>query len=262
MLLAATLLSAATPAPPLAPTGPWVVHMEENMCVLERVYPVADGKVSLLFQPLLDLGDMEIYVVSSDRSDQQYTGIFTASIEPGAQKSTGRYFSVYTPNTKSRLTRLSTDRSLFDQLKDGDTVRLKAKPLDLTFRIVRPDKARVALQDCIDDLKRSWGIDPATASRIVKPLDGNPGRYFSAESYPPEARSKGIYGRVIALLNITTEGTVEHCRIVSSAGEALNEGTCKVAMRIRFKPARDKDGTPLPSTYLLPVKWTMLGAPG
>ena len=261
MLLAAMLLSAATPAPLLLPTGPWVVHMEENLCLLERTYPAADRKVSLIFQPLLDLDEMEVFVVSNDHSDQQHVGSFTATIEPGQQTSTGRYFSVYTPKTKSRLTRLTTDRSLFDQLKNGDTLRLKAKPLNLAFRIVQPEKARAALKGCVDDLKKSWGIDPEMASRTVTPADGNPGRYFGPDAYPPEALAKRIFGRVIALLNITPEGTVEHCRIVSSAGEALNAGTCKVAMRIRFKPARDKNGVPLPGIYVLPVRWTMFGAP-
>jgi protein TonB len=95
----------------------------------------------------------------------------------------------------------------------------------------------------------------------VTPLDGNPGRYFTAQSYPSEALAAHVYGRVIALLNINAAGTVEQCRIVSSAGTALNNGTCKVAMRIRFKPPRDKEGVALPSTYVLPVRWTMPGAP-
>ena len=261
MPFAALLLAAVTPLVPLAPTGPWVVHMEENMCLLERSYPAADQKILLMFQPLLDLGSMELYVITSDRSDRQYTGAYKASIEPGQHTQTGDYFSVVTPKTTSRTTRLTTSRAALDNLQDGDTLHVEAKPLNLAFKIIRPDKARTALQGCIDDLKKSWGIDPAVASQAATPLDGNPARYFSPSSYPPEALAKGIYGRVIALLNVDAAGAVEHCRIVSSAGQALNEGTCKVALRTKFKPARDKDGKGLASTLLLPVRWSLPGMP-
>lgn len=264
MPFAALLLAATTavPAVPLTPAGPWIVNVDENMCLLERNYPVADQRITLIFQPLLDLDGMEMYVATADRSDRQYQGLFKASVEPGAQTYTGRYYSVRSPKLNRRMTRIMTERVALDQLKDGDILHVQAKPVDLSFKIARPDKARVALQKCVDDLKKSWGIDPEMASRIVEPLDGNPARYFSTESYPPEAYHAGIYGRVVALLNINPQGTVDHCRIVSSAGSLLNDGTCKVALRIRFKPPRDRDGHALSSTYFLPVRWVLPGAPG
>jgi hypothetical protein len=50
-----------------------VVQVEENMCLLERTYPVAGQKVTLIFQPLLDLDSMEMFVVADDRSDSNMT---------------------------------------------------------------------------------------------------------------------------------------------------------------------------------------------
>ena len=137
---------------------------------------------------------------------------------------------------------------------------IAAKPVVLRFAIVQPDKAKVALAGCVADLKKAWGIDPDLTARTAIPLQGNPARYFSTANYPSEASDRGIYGRVIVLLSVTEQGTVGACRILSSAGEALNAGTCKAAMRIRFKPARDKDGKPLPSTYTLPVRWVLPGS--
>lgn len=261
MLSMALLLAAAAPPVPLIPTGPWVVRAEENMCLLERAYPVGKDVVSLVFQPLLDLDSMELYVITPDRSDQQYQGDYQVRIAAGAEPYSGRYFSVFGAKVKNRITRLTVNRAALDELKDGYTLQVQAKPVNLAFRIARPDKARVALKNCVTDLKKSWGIDDATADRAVTMIDGNPGRYFSSDSYPPEALRQGIYGRVIALLNIDVKGAVEHCRIVSSAGSALNDGTCRAAMRIRFKPPVDKDGQPLPSTYLLPVRWALPGQP-
>jgi TonB family protein len=262
MPLFTMLLAAAVASPPaLAPVGPWVVQVEESMCLLQRGYPVGDKKITLVFQPLLDLDSMDMYIMTDDRSSRQYTGTFINRQEPGSQSWTGKYFSVKMPTDQMRLTRLSAERQMLEQLKDGDILQVQAKPVNIAFRIVRPEKARVALKGCIDNLKKRWGVNPEVAAQVATPLEGNPARYFNAGSYPMEAERKGIYGRVIALLNVNTAGAVDHCRIVSSAGADLNDGTCAVAKQIRFKPARDKNGTALPSTYILPVRWSLPGAP-
>lgn len=259
ILLAA---AAVAPSPPMTPVGPWQVRAEENLCLLQRDYTAGPEKVSLLFQPLLDLDTMELFVITADRSDKQYVGSFTVATGPSAEPYEGKYFSIYAPARKVRVTRLSIDRAALDRIKDGDVLTIKAKPVNRSFTVVRPEKARIALRDCVDDLKRSWGIDPEMKDRTATPLEGDPARFFSYSDYPAEAVNKGIYGRVVALLNVDQGGAVTHCRIVSSAGSELNAGTCKQAVRIRFKPARDIDGKPLPSTYILPVRWVLPGAPG
>lgn len=262
MPLILPLLAAIAPPPvPLKPTGPWIVRAEENLCLLERSYPVGNKRLSLIFQPLLDLTTMEVFVIGGDKKgDRQFTGDFKADVQPGARDYDGRYFSVV-GRSKYRITRLSVDRTILDELRDGEALRIQAKPIDLSFVIVKPDAARIALTKCIDGLKKAWGIDSADRDRVATPLDGNPARYFSTSDYPPEAYRNGIYGRVVALLNIDAAGAVSNCRILSSAGPALNAGTCRAAMRIRFKPARDMDGKPLPTTYILPVHWVLPGLP-
>jgi TonB family protein len=259
-VLLAFSLAAEPASPPLAPIGPWIVRAEENLCLLERRYTSEGRPISLVFQPLLDLQDMEVFVVTAGESGSQQQGSFSAGIAPAEKAFTGRYLSVVSTKAKARITRLTADRHMLDDLKDGDALRIQAKPVDQTFAITRPEKARVALQSCVDVLKKEWGIDPEASARIVTPLSGNPARFFGDDSFPPEAIAQGVYGRVIALLNIDSSGAVERCRVVSSAGKLLNEGTCKAAKRIRFKPALDKDGKPLPSTFVLPVRWVLPGA--
>lgn len=255
MLLAA----AAAIAAPLTPAGPWYVDEEESLCTLGRRYPAGETTVTLVFKPLLDLPSMEVFVVTPDKSDRQYTGTFAAQIGTDGPHFTGSYFSVRATKSTDRYTRLSIERAVLDQLRDGDQLHIKAAPVDQTFTIRFPDKARLALQGCVDALKKSWGVDTAFQNDTATPLTGNPGRYFNAQSYPPEALRNGVYGRVVALLNIDQAGAVTHCRIVSSAGQSLNDGTCKAAMQIRFKPPRDHDGNAMPSTYVLPVRWLLPG---
>lgn len=256
------LLATVTPAPALVPKGPWEVNVQQDMCLLKRDYPQATGASALMFQPLLDFPEMEFYVVTTGGSGEQVSGKYQVRIEPGARAFTGKYYSVRLPGTKLRYTRLFIDRVALDGLRDGDTLTVDAKPVKSSFAIVRPEKARPALDGCIADLKKSWGIDPDRDARAVTKLEGDPGRYFGPDIYPPAAQRAGVYGRVVALLNISTAGTVENCRIVSSAGVLLNEGTCTAARRIKFKPPVDAAGKPLATTYLLPVRWTLPGSEG
>jgi TonB family protein len=260
MLIATMLAAAATSAVPLPASGPWMVRAEQSVCLLERTYKVGKDEITLWFQPLLDTGTMDLYVITNDRAHQQHVGLAEAFAADQVRYK-GRYISIYAPKLKRRLTRVSIDRALLDQFRPGDALRVVAKPIDLSFVIPSPDKARNALQACVDNLERAWGIDAASAARAVGPVDGSPAKYFSSSSYPSAALRKGIFGRVIALLNIDAQGSVTHCRVLSSAGPELNEGTCKAAQVIKFKPPVDKSGAPLPSVYVLPVRWVLPGAP-
>lgn len=259
MILPALLAAAATVTPAMKPAGPWEVNVLESMCLLKRSYPDAKGETTLLFQPLLDLASMELYVVTPGGSGEQYSGKYKVRVEPGARSFTGRYYSVKMPGKQLRYTRLFVDRVLMDGLRDGDTLSVEAKPVRTSFAIVRPEKAMPALRTCVSDLKKSWGIDPDRDATAVTKLEGDPARYFGSDAYPAEALREGVYGRVVALLNISTQGIVENCRIVSTAGTSLNEGTCKAARRARFKPPLDAGGKPIATTYLLPVRWVLPG---
>lgn len=228
--------------------------------MLERVYDTGTAKISLLFQPLLDLPTMELYVAEADTSDQQYTGKSTVQIGSAGEPFLGSYFSVRSPKTKQRFTRLTVDRAALDTVHDGDVLTVKAKPVNRSFVIAGPEKAKSALRTCIVDLKKFWGIPEADPnSPIVTPPRGKVGQFFGVSDYPKEAIKAGAYGRVIAYLAVGADGAVKQCRILSSAGTTLNAGTCKVAMRARFEPARDAAGKAVPSSYILPVRWVLPG---
>lgn len=90
-------------------------------------------------------------------------------------------------------------------------------------------------------------------------LKGNPGQYFSSDNYPPSALRAGAQGRVVASLSVGTDGRVTACTVTSSSGNSdLDDTTCRIARsRIRFTPAKDDAGSPIASTYTLPVSWRL-----
>ncbi len=87
----------------------------------------------------------------------------------------------------------------------------------------------------------------------------SPATWFDEDSYPPEALRAGAQGRAVVRLTIDEHGTPSQCYVAVSAGNAaLDTGTCNLAMTHgRFTPARDAQGNPRPSTYLLPVRWVL-----
>lgn len=90
-------------------------------------------------------------------------------------------------------------------------------------------------------------------------LKGNPAQYFSSDNYPPAAARAGAQGRVVAKLNVGTDGRVSGCQITTSSGNSdLDDTTCRIARsRIKFTPAKDEAGQPLASVYTLPVRWVL-----
>lgn len=90
-------------------------------------------------------------------------------------------------------------------------------------------------------------------------LKGNVGSYFSTDSYPPEAIRAQAQGRVVARLSVGTDGRVSDCTVTSSSGnDSLDSTTCRIAKsRVRFTPAKDDSGSPIASSYTLPVKWVL-----
>lgn len=89
--------------------------------------------------------------------------------------------------------------------------------------------------------------------------EGNPGAWFSADVYPPEAIRAGEEGRTVARVLIGADGRVEACGIVASSGSTrLDAATCEAARRRgSLQPARDASGKATRSTLELPVRWVL-----
>ncbi|MDQ2878707.1 MAG: energy transducer TonB, partial [Pseudomonadota bacterium] len=66
-------------------------------------------------------------------------------------------------------------------------------------------------------------------------------------------------GRVVAHLTIGTDGRVSACSVTTSSGNSdLDDATCRISKsRVRFTPAKDANGSPIESSYTLPVRWVL-----
>lgn len=257
MLNALMLATAMPQSAALMPTGPWQVRADEDRCRLERTYIQGEGKLTIGFEPSLVNEHVDLLVLTEDASTRSYAGNFALTISPGARHFVGHYDSLKLAGQNSRVTRVFIDMPALFGLKDGDVLHVEATPITYDLTITHPDKARDALNGCIADLKKSWGVQPLVNGQVPPTLAGNPAVWFGADAYPSDAFRQHIQGRVITVLTVGDDGAVKHCRVVVSPNPALDDGTCKAAAHIRFLPARGPDGTALASTYIMPVRWTL-----
>ena len=257
MSLLLSLLLAANPA--LSPVGPWRVKADGNGCLLNAPYRDGEKDLSLVFKPLVGLPENELSVIASDPTPRQYAGSYKLSVEPDGSSHTGRFFSIMSADAKLRITRLTVSGPFLENLDDAQVVRIKAFPTDSRLQLNGINQGKELLTDCIVKLKASWGIQENSNITTEPKVIPASLRYFSSDHYPAEAVALGVYGRVVALLNIDSAGTVKGCHIVSSAGPSLNAGTCRSALKMTFEPARERDGKPASSHYYLPVRWVMPG---
>ena len=100
----------------------------------------------------------------------------------------------------------------------------------------------------------------AWAQETTQPVPlSSPASWITAEDYPPDAIRARAEGRVVATLGIDATGRVTSCAVRASSGNAmLDAATCAVmTTRGRFKPATGPDGKPVPSSYTMPVRWSL-----
>jgi len=88
-----------------------------------------------------------------------------------------------------------------------------------------------------------------------------PARFLKGElrnrDYPRALGDAGIGGTVTMRFTVGTDGRVSNCRVIGSSGNAeLDETTCRlIEQRYRYRPARDWEGRPVPSTDTDEHEW-------
>jgi TonB family protein len=89
------------------------------------------------------------------------------------------------------------------------------------------------------------------------PVPVNSDQWVLSTDYPAEAIAAGEEGTVGVRLDVDAAGRVASCTITQSAkSAALDAASCRLLVqRARFKPARDKGGKEIASTYEASFQW-------
>ena len=81
--------------------------------------------------------------------------------------------------------------------------------------------------------------------------------------YPRSLSEAGISGTVSVRYRVGLDGHASGCLVTRSSGsDALDMLTCQlIERRFRFRPARDEEGRPVPSTIVENHSWIIPPAP-
>lgn len=289
LLVAMALVSTAIPGrfalaqtTALASTSPWAADYRDDSCRLVRMFGTGDNTVILTlsryspmnsfqlsiagepFKGLLSKGKADVqfgeaeaiqhlnFVVGSlgDRPALLFVGM--VGIEPGDVESVEGYDyrkaePLPAPYPTERLAAITT------------LTISKASKMPIVLKTGPMDKPFAALSSCINDLVKSWGIDPEKdRTRKRPPVPKNsPGSWVTAGDYPKAMVLAEQSAIVQFRVMVNEKGVPTSCHIQESTRpKEFDDAVCKNVMkRAKFDPAIDAEGKPMASYWRNSVRF-------
>jgi TonB family protein len=247
-----------TPVIPIGPVGVWEFYGRDgDPCAVARNYGTAQKPATVSLRLLLDLRSMNISIVTPAAGNPEINSSGSVVLTPGT-RSPVSFSSFDLIDRGQHFDVMVVQRSAFDGLAAAATVTIPGSGAT-TIPASDMVEAIKVMDGCQAKLFTSWGIDVARfgyGKSIPLPLNGGPGGWFYADSYPAAARRANQEGHVMTVLDVGSDGRAKNCRVMISAGPLLDNPTCELILRrARFAPAHDSAGKPVASWYIVPVRW-------
>lgn len=255
-VLITNAIAAAAPAPALMkPTGPWHVEYAGSVCLLGRPY----GPARLIIKPSMIGDKLEIIVATArTRFSPRVTG--QASLAIAGQAVAGEsYFHAYS-SAKSRILRVGSDEETLTLSALHDTLSIDAaRESRHLFALAGIERARPALNTCLDKLRSMYSVTKADLAPIMTEPQASVRKFFSSSDYPIEALRNNQSGIVGVLLWIETDGGVSTCEVIEPIDvPILQQTTCNIFRRRgRFTPAKDAAGKAIRAPMTARIKWQL-----
>ncbi len=258
----------------LKPTTPWLSEWTKHSCVLRRGFGSKDDLNVLKFEgfaptPLFQLVIMSdslkfmergryLAITFGQNASQDYTNKFeVGSTDSGLP-------AVFITNIgivgAEELARIHPNALPLLETA-ANTVSVETRGRKIVFETGELGKPFDALRTCLDDLVKSWKLDPDVQRSLLRGPEPKttPDKWLRPGDYPASALQSGKQAIVNFRLIIDAQGVPTECAIQSSySGEKFDDITCrKIMERARFEPALDKDGKPVTSYHINSVRWIM-----
>lgn len=281
-------VSAATtlPAPALSrsaqplvlkPTSKWLVDYQRDSCSLSRTF--ADGKnnaeiVMTSFSPsgrfkLILVGKIfqenypdKIYLQFGPNEAPQRIAFIPVKFGKEDALALQGKIGIAPTNEADVKTGKGLSPDAVTPLPPVTSVREKAvtllklgRPLakDVVLETGAMAKPFAALAACVDDMVRSWGLDPEKHklfTRFATPKN-NPAFWMSSSDYPVKMLNEGQPGLVEFRLIVDEAGRATGCKIqMTTRDKEFDDVVCAALTRnAKFIPALDERGQPTKSYY-------------
>src|SRR3954451_2056936 len=280
----APLLVSATEPVRLKPSSPWVLNYGDEVCRLSRAFGEGETTTVLAFESEA-LGHMDMAASGKPLhggGDQVPARFLPVQTEP-TQGFRGKDHNGSPAVAWSTFALLSEAAVALSKQREQEekrhpdvrppardvaeagrlrteqrTFAARAMELEIATKRNQPviletgsmGAALGALDKCVRDSMRAWGVDPAVEDKIARPVwTRDPRAWFSSADYPAASLQKGAQSDVRVRLNVDAAGRPTHCTPLTHFEDPrFSQVVCATFMRrARFEPAELADGTKVPS---------------
>lgn len=243
-LAAIGLAFPASAQQPSAPKTVWALTLVDEQCAISTGFAQTVG-----FAVQVTPGDPEpgLHLIASK---QIFPGKLPARativLEPSGQTYQTKPYMKLSSSPSREILVPKLPAEFLSAFEKAEEVRLVTSNATVRFPVKGASKAAAALRQCIEVKLSDWGMDPKAYFALRRPPMQVTGQVLIAsEEYPPNALANNEQGRVVARLDVDTNGKVTRCVVVvSSSSRNLDRATCTIAaLRWRFYPAVAADGS-------------------
>ncbi len=257
----------------LPPTSNWNLRYDKEACRLVRTFGEGRNEVVLILVKYTPGTEMEI-IASGIPLKNSKSNSFHFGFDPQESRDieTPLFGETENGGTIWQFSSGLIPNDQLESLKEGEASREQLKTAEMsaaatigsvTFLrgIKQPVRLRTgkltgalkAMDNCLNDLVKSWGLDPLEQATLIsepKPK-GSPGSWIRTRDYPQGALRNSISGNVRFRLQVTSTGDVDQCIVQSSYSDpAFPNVVCnKMKKRAKFEPARNANGEAVDSYW-------------
>ncbi len=261
LALCLILPTAATAAPPLSPTGAWVVDFAPSQCIGTREYGTREKPLLLVFKPSV-LGDvMTLAIIRDGKEPEVLQHSVTLKLDQLSPISASLLaFSPKGSNRRAELINLPLEA--FAALRRSKSLAIAGAGIrSQSFALQGMIPLMKAMDTCLADLRQVWNVGEVAQSKLKqgprskKPLN----RYFDADDYPLVAARAEQTGTLAFALLIDENGKIADCTVLATSGVAtLDSQSCAIIKeRAVFIPAIGADGKPAKSATMQRIRWEL-----
>lgn len=250
---------AATPVSAQSfPPGQWVVDWGDQRCSLIRQN---DGRPASIFALRTTPGSglWEVRLLNPDWPQAVYSDANEVRIALGPQGHVlqGDVEVSSTPTGRA-IVLYDLDQSDLPAFYGAQSLRVDRgdEPI-LDMPLPGMARGMIAVRECVDNVLRDWGVDPAALAALRSPPQGDVAASLRGDDYPEQAFRRNHQGTTVIRMAIDAQGRVMDCTTVESSGhEELDAASCgAVTRRFRAQPAIGADGSPTSAPMISAITW-------
>ena len=155
LVLSVASAPVAAAAPPLGPSGKWVVEYADDACVLQRSFGEGGEKTTFGLRPARDDSGYEVIVVTSGEARRATSGVAHMRFLPGNERVEADYISGPLEGRSDRITTFPVAWSGLSAIRTAQAVSVEAgQEVDVTLALDQVAPALDALATCQTDLNK------------------------------------------------------------------------------------------------------------